>query len=365
MFNMGVVIHDNNLKVFKKQRRFYSVKLVKRISSIFLALTIVLTVVGFASAAPATENEIKQRINGIQIKDSKTNKKVAVKDYPDVVNVITKMLLDLKVEQSDFDNKKPVVGLGAYIENAIMDSCQNEKDVLSGMIYMISMSQYASKNHFPDGCASDEDYSGIIANLEEGNGNKRKRFYWINKDKSKQYIKSLLDGQVAINESDYDSLFLKHTEGIIANYFGGIDNVFSDDELFAKFVQSIMEVMKDGTIGLQLSEKGFTKQASAKRSDAVNDYKKIGQYLVTKILGSKGLEEGKDYEVVYDSTTGHIKELKNLSSKESTASSSVSSEDNSAYAQLMNNVFIVVCILLAVIVAAAVIIVIVVLVKRK
>lgn len=344
-------------------------KLVKRISSIFLALTIVLTVVGFASAAPATENEIKQRINGIQIKDSKTNKKVAVKDYPDVVNVITKMLLDLKVEQSDFENTSQLTtsgyGMGYLMKDPIMEGCENEKDVLNGMLYMISRSQYVSKNHFPDGCAKDVDYSGIIANLEEGNGNKRKRFYWINKDKSKQYIKSLLDGQVAINESDYDSLFLKHTEGIIANYFDGIDNVFSDDELFTKFVQSIIEVMKDGTIGLQLSEKGFTKQASDKRSDAVNDYKKIGQYLVTKILGSKGLEEGKDYEVVYDSTTGYIKELKNLASKESKASSSVASEEGSAHSQLMNNIFIVVCILLAVIVVGAVIVVIVVLVKRK
>lgn len=344
-------------------------KLIKKIGSIFLALSIMFAVVGFASAVPATEDEIKQRLNSMQIKDAKNNKTVAVKDYPDTVNVITKMLLDLKVEQSDFENTSQIgssgYGLGYLMKDPTMNECENEKDLLSGLLYMITMSGYASKNSFPDGCAQDMDYSGIIANLQESNGNKKKRFYWINKETSKQYIKSLLDGTAAINESDYDSLFLKHTEGIIANYFDGIDNVFSNDELFSKFVQSIIEVIKDNTIGLQLSESGFTKQASAKRADAVNDYKKIGQYLVKNILGYKGLEEGKDYEVVYDSETGYIKELKNLASKESKSSSSAVSENISAHAQLMNNVVIVVCILLAIIVVAAVVIVIFALIKSK
>ena len=338
-------------------------KIMKKISSIFLALSIMFSVVVFASAAPATEDYIRQRLNGMQIKSSKTNKTLAVKDYPDAVNVITKMLLDLKVEQSDFENTSQIsassdYGLGYLMKDAVMEECENEQQLLGGLLYMITMSSYASKNSCP-GCAKDMDYSGIVAELKEGNGNKRKRFYWINKEKAKQYIKSLLDGQVKIDEKDYDSLFLKHTEGIIANYFGGIDNVFSDDALFSKFDQSIIEIMKDDTIGLQLSENGFTKQASEKRADAVNDYKKMGQYLVKNILGSKGLEEGTDYEVVFDKETGHIKELKHLKSNDV---SSVSSEDNSAHSQLMNNVFVVVCILLAVIVVAAVVTVIVVLV---
>ncbi len=344
-------------------------KIIKKISSIFIALSLIFTVVGFASAAPAAEAEIKQRLNAMQIKDAKANKTVEVKNYPDCVNVITKMLLDLKVEPSDFENTGQIsgsgYGLGYLMNNPIMDGCEDEKQLLNGLLYMVTMSSYASKNSFPDSCAQDMDYSGIIANLKEGsNGNMKKRFYWINKEKSKQYIKSLLDGQVKIDEKDYDSLFLKHTEEMIANYFGGIENIFSDDELFARFVQSIIEIMKDGTIGLQLSENGFTKQASAKRSDAINDYKKMGQYLVTKILGFKGLEEGKDYEVVYDKETGYIKELKNLK-KESQSSSSDASKDNSAQAELMKNVFIVACILLAIIVVGAIVVVIFALVKRK
>ncbi len=344
-------------------------KIVKKISSIFIALSLMLTVVGFVSAAPASEADIRQRLNAMQVKDEKNNRMVAVKDYPDVVNVITTLLLDVKVDQSDFENKSQLTGssgygLGYLMKDPIMRECENEKQLLGGLLDMVTRSSYASKSHFPDGLGRDMDYSGIVGNIKEGNGNTKRRFYWINKEKSKQYIKSLIDGQVKIDERDYDSLFLKHTEGMIANYFGGIENVFSDDELFAKFVQSIIEVMRDTTIGLQLSESGFTKQASDKRSDAVNDYKKMGQYLVTKILGSKGLEEGKDYEVVYDKETGYIKELKNLS-KGSQSSSSAASTDNSAHAELMNNVLLVVCILLAIVVIGAIVVVIVALVKRK
>lgn len=340
-------------------------KLFKKISSMFVALSLMLSVISFVSAAPASEAEVRQYLNGIQITDSNTKKKKSVSEYPDVVNAVTSLLLDLKVEQGDF-NTSDIKRLGHFLNNPSLDGVDNPKFVLNGLINVICMVQFVSDYSLPDGCASDMDYQGMIGYIKESNGNKKKRFYWINKNKAKEYVQSLMDGKVAIQDEDYDSLFLKHTEEIIIKYFGDTEAVFSDEELFAKFVQSIIEIMKDNTIGLQLSEYGFTKQASDKRAEAVSDYKKMGQYLVKTILGYKGLEEGKDYELVYDEETGYIKEIKKAASKESKVeSSSVSEDSNSAHAQLMNNVFIAACVLLAVIVIAAAVFVIYALIKRK
>ncbi len=340
-------------------------KSLKKISSIFVAICIMLNVFCFVSAAPVSEEEVKQYLNGIQFTDANTRNKKALSEYPDVVNVVTALLLDLKVEQGDF-NTSEANRLGYHLNNPAINDVDNPKSLLNGLLHVIGMVRFVSNYSAPDGCAADMDYQGVIGYIKESNGNKKKRFYWINKNKAKEYVKSLIDGKVAIQDNDYDSLFLKHTEEIIIKYFGDAETVLNDEGLFAKFVQSIIEIMKDDTIGLNLSENGFTKKASAKRAEAVSDYKKMGQYLVKSIFGHKGLEEGKDYEVSYDEETGYIKEIKNLSKEKSKDVSSAASESNdSAHAQLMNNVFIVACILLAVIVIAAAVIVVYALIKRK
>lgn len=340
-------------------------KLLKKISSIFIAVCLMLNVFAFVGAAPASEAEIRQYLNGIQITDATTKNKKVLSEYPDVVNVVTALLLDLKVEQGDF-NASDINKLGYFLQNPSLDGVDNPKYVINGLLNVIGMVQFVSGYSVPDGCASDMDYQGVIGYVKESNGNKKKRFYWINKNKAKEYVKSLIDGKVAIQDKDYDSLFLKHTEEMIIKYFGGTEAVFGDDGLFAKFVQSIIEIMKDNTIGLQLSEYGFTKQPSEKRVEVVSDYKKMGQYLVKSILGHKGLEEGKDYEVSYDDETGYIKEIKKLSSEKSKdESSSVSESSPSMKDQLMKNVFIVACVLLVVIVIAAAVILVYALIKRK
>ncbi len=340
-------------------------KLLKRISSVFIALSLILSVVCFVSAAPASEAEVKQYLNGIQLTDSVTKNKKAVSEYPDVVNVVTAVLLDLKVEQGDF-NTSDIKRLGYSLKNASLEGVDNPQFVLNRLLNTVCMVEFVSGYGAPDGFAADMDYQGVIGYVKESNGNKKKRFYWINKNKAKEYIQSLIDGKVAIQNKDYDSFFLKHTEEIIVKYFGDTESVFSDDELFATFVQSIIEIMRDDTIGLQLSEYGFTKQASEKRAKAVSEYKKMGQYLVKNILGHKGLEEGKDYEIVYDEETGYIEEIKKLSSEKSKdESSSVSESSPSVQDQLMKNVFIVAFILLVVIVIAAAVIVVYALIKRK
>lgn len=139
--------------------------------------------------------------------------------------------------------------------------------------------QFVSNYSAPDGCAADMDYQGVIGYIKESNGNRKKRFYWINKNKAKEYVQSLIDGKVAIEDKDYDSLFLKHTEEIIIKYFGDAETVFNDESLFAKFVQSIIEIMKDDTIGLNLSENGFTKKLPLKGLRRLVITKKWGNIL--------------------------------------------------------------------------------------
>ena len=209
------------------------------------------------------------------------------------------------------------------------------------------------------------DYSGLIAYIKDNNDKGKKNFYWINKENSKKYIQSLIDGKVSIDPSDYDDLFLKSAEQAVVKYIGDVDALFSDDAVASKFVEAILKIIKNDT-GLTLGETEFKREASSKRTEAVDDYKKMGKYLVKNTLETKGLEEGKDYEIVYDDETGYIKEIKKLSSEKSKdESSSVSESSPSMKDQLMKNIFIVACILLVVIVIAAAVIVVYALIKRK
>lgn len=338
-------------------------KLLKKISSVFIALSLMLSVVCFVSAAPASEAEIRQYLNGIQITDVNTRNKKAVSEYPDVVNVVTAVYLDLKVDQGDF-NTSDIKRLGYYLKNPSLDGVDNPQYVLNGLLNTASICELVSKYRVQS-FGADMGYSGLIAYIKDNNDKGKKNFYWINKENSKKYIQSLIDGKVSIDPSDYDDLFLKSAEQAVVKYIGDVDALFSDDAVASKFVESILKIIKNDT-GLTLGETEFKREASSKRTEAVDDYKKMGKYLVKNTLETKGLEEGKDYEIVYDDETGYIKEIKKLSSEKSKDESSAVSESGpSDQDQLMKNIFIVACILLVVIVIVAAVIVVYALIKRK
>ncbi len=158
-----------------------------------------------------------------------------------------------------------------------------------------------------------------MAKIIDNNGNEKFNFYWIDKDKCKEVVKEMMDGSFDIkknpflydsyNNDDRDLLFFKNTQDAVIKYFGDIDSFFNDEELCTAFFRILLEdITSGGNAGS--NNKKIIPIVSSDKAEALKDYKNLGQSIVKKTLETKGLAEGKDYEIIYDGETGHIKEIK-------------------------------------------------------
>lgn len=358
-------------------------KIIKKISSIFIALVITIITISLASAAPASKEELRTYLKQIPIghpEEYDAKNMPTLEKYPKVVDALAQLFVDVKADSDDFDrydkNKMAAKLYSNRIKKDVLESNSRYKNMLVFLPYVSVLDNYkftSDYKYIDDQSPYGPMHFCYMPKIIDRNGNEKFDFIWVDKDECKKTVKQMMDGTFDINENifwkgkfkndDHDLLFLKHVQDAAIKYFGDIDSFFNDEEFSTIFFKTIFEVITDNgkTPG---NDQKMISIVSSNNSAAISDYKRLGKDIIKKSLGYRGHEEGKDYEIVYDKETGYIKELKNLA-KGSQSSSSAASTDNSAHAELMNNVLVVVCILLAIVVISAIVVVIVALIKRK
>ena len=81
-------------------------KILKRISSIFIALSLMLTVVGFASADSISKEDMRTYLNQFPAglpSDYDAKDMPTLKQYPKVVDALAQLFVDVKADSDDFD----------------------------------------------------------------------------------------------------------------------------------------------------------------------------------------------------------------------------------------------------------------------
>lgn len=352
-------------------------KVLKRIVSIFLALSIVFTFVGFAGATSVSKEELQKYLNKLPIghpEDYDSSNMPYLEKYPKVVDALSQLLLDVKADSDDFDvNNKDKLAYKLYSrrikkEYIELDSRYKNMIIFMGCISVFYDYKFDSNYKIANPSLYGPMHFCYMAKIIDNSGNEQLNFYWIDKEECKKTVKQMMDGTFDINENyfwkdkfkndDHDLLFLKYTQDAMIKYFGDIDSLFDDEEFSTKFFKSMFEVITDNGKASANDQKMIS-IVSADKNEAIKDYKRLGHDIIKKSLEYRGHEEGKDYEIEYDDTTGYIKSIKKLSNKD------LKNGNIEVVVQLMNNVVIIAFIFLAIIVVAAVVIIVVVLAKKR
>lgn len=355
-------------------------KIIKKISSIFIALSLMLTVFGFASAAPLEEEKVKAAVGAFQIGDPSVYGSTGgprLREYPKVVDALSNLLLDVKVELDDLNCERT-----GSLGDKLLLTYVNRNILTSGSRYL-NMLIFLSYASVLNNCKFISDYKYIYDQSSYGpmhfcympkiidrNGNEQFDFIWVDKDECKKTVKQMMDGTFDINENifwkgkfkndDHDLLFLKHVQDAAIKYFGDIDSFFDDEEFSTIFFKTMFEIITDKGKSPG-NDKKMISIVSSNSSAAISDYKRLGKNIIKKSLEYRGHEEGKDYEIEYDDSTGYIKTIKKLSNKD-LKNGAVSVNDA---VQIMSAMLIFAFIFLALIVIAAVVVIVVVLAKKR
>lgn len=360
-------------------------KLLKRTCSFLVACCIMLSVVCFAGAVSVPEGALREFLEQFPVGSDEaynSDNKPRLRQYPKATDALVQFLLDVKVDYADIDIENDNSLASKLYSIRIKREYLESGSPWTEMFVFLQLASAADGYKFVSNYKFDRSQSSFDPlhfccrlKIIDNNGNEKIYFRWIDKEKCKTTVKQMMDGTFDVREipifgdyfqkNDRNLLFFKHIQDAVIKYFGDIDSFFNDDEFSTRFFRTMLEESANSGKSSVGNEKMVT-MVSASESESGKTYKQLGYDIVTKALEYKGLTEGKDYEIVYDESTGYIKELKKLSGTKSQASSSVASEDiSSAQAQLMNNIFIAACILLAVIVVTASVIVVYALIKRK
>ncbi len=355
-------------------------KILKRISSIFIALSLMLTVVGFASADSISKEDMRTYLNQFPAglpSDYDAKDMPTLKQYPKVVDALAQLFVDVKADSDDFDlydkNKMTAKLYSNRIKKDVLESNSRYKNMLVFSAYVSVLDNYkftSDYKYIDDQSPYGPMHFCYMPKIIDRNGNEKFDFIWVDKDECKKTVKQMMDGTFDINENifwkgkfkndDHDLLFLKHVQDAAIKYFGDIDSFFNDEEFSTIFFKTMFEVITDNgkTPG---NDQKMISIVSSNNSAAISDYKRLGKDIIKKSLGYRGHEEGKDYEIEYDDSTGYIKTIKKLSSKDL---KNGAIDINDAL-QIMSSMFIFAFIFLAVLVVAAVVVIVVVLAKKR
>ncbi len=358
-------------------------RLLKKISSVFIALSLMLSVVCFVSANTASKSFflrsfLRENLENLPIgnpEEYDSNNMPYLGEYPKVVNALSQLLEDMKVDGDEVNtNNKDSLAAKLYlyrIKQNFLELDSRYKNMLIYMAYVGILEDY----NFVSGYKLPKDrqlygplhfcYMPLIV---DDNGKEKLEFYWVDKEECKQTVKQMMDGTFDIKENyfwkdkfkndDKDLLFLKYTQDAIIKYFGDIDSFFNDEDFCTKFFMTMFEIITNNGKSPGNDQKMIS-IVSSNKDDAVKDYKKLGHDIIKKSLEYRKHEEGKDYEIEYDETTGYIKSIQKLSNK------NLKFDGTTVVFQLMNNILIVACVFLALVVMAVVVILIVILSKKN
>lgn len=352
--------------------------LIKKIGSVLIALFITLSVVGFAGATRVSTEELQKFLKQFPMGDPEvynSSNMPYLKQYPKVVDALSQLLIDLKADSDDFDtSNKDSLATKLYsyrIKQNFLELNSRYKNMLIFMGYVSVLDDYKFVNNYR--YKEDKSLYGplhfcYMSRIIDSSGNENFNFYWIDKQECKEIVKKMMNGTFDINENlfwkdkfkndDHDLLFLKYTQDAIIKYFGDIDSFFDDEEFSTKFFRTMFEIITDNGKSPGNDQKMIS-TVSNNKAEAVNDYKKFGHSIIKRTLEYRGQEEGKDYQIEYDETTGYIKSIKKLSSKD------LKNGSVAVVSQFMNSILLVACVFLALIVIAVVVILVVVLTNKK
>lgn len=358
-------------------------RLLKKISSVFIALSLMLSVVCFVSANTASKSFfsksfLRENLGNLPIgnpKDYNSSNMPYLREYPKVVNALSQLLEDIKVDGDEVDTNNEgglVNNLCLYRFNKqFLELDSRYKNMLIYMVYVERLEDCNFKSDYklsPDRHLCSPLHFCDMPVIVGDNIKEKFGFYWIDKEECKHTVKLMMDGTFDIKENyfwkdkfkndDQDLLFFKYIQDSIIKYFGDIDSFFDDDDFCTNFFKTMIETTTDNGKSPWDDQKMIS-LVSSNKTEQINDYKKLGHDTIKKSLEYRGHEEGKDYEIEYDETTGYIKEIKKLSNK------NLKFDGMTVVSQLMNNLLIIACVFLALIVIAIGIILIVVLSKKN
>ena len=350
-------------------------KLLKKVSSIFLALIITVITSSFVSAASVSKEPLQKFLKKFPMGNPETynsNNMPYLEKYPKVVDALSQFLIDVKADENDFDNNnKDSLSRKLYSFRIKQDVLQSNSRYNNMLIFMAYVSVFNDYN-FVSGYKYREGISLFgpmhfcyMLKIIDNNGNEKFDFIWVDKDECKKTVKQMMDGTFDIDENyfwkgrfkndDHDLLFLKHVQNAVIKYFGDIDSFFDDEEFSTIFFKTMFEVITDNGKSPSNDQKMIS-IVSSNSSEEIDDYKTLGHNIIKKSLEYRGLEEEKDYAIEYDDVTGYVKSIKQLSNKDL---------KGGVIANYLTILLIVAGILFALFVIAVIVIVVVILTRKR